>query len=105
MPRRVLMDTIIVFDFCAAQNTTCCWLTTMNKTVKVKKQKRRGAPCKPEGERLRDGRLTVNFPPSRLPQLKRVADAQGLAVATFLRMAIFNKLDELDQESGLGANP
>lgn len=70
----------------------------MNKNKAVKEPKGKPGPKpKPEEEQCRLGRFMVNIQPKRIPQLKRIVDSQGLSIAAFLRLAVYNKLDEIDR--------
>lgn len=68
-----------------------------NNEIKERVKGKTGPKPKPKEQLCREGRFMVNIPPVRIPQLKRVAAAQGLPMSSFMRQAIFNRLDDLDR--------
>lgn len=52
-------------------------------------------PKKPPGQRMRNGHIGVSFPPDRLDEVKSVAEANGLSVSAWVRLAIFQRLDAI----------
>lgn len=52
---------------------------------------------KDDGERLRDRRIVVPFPPNRADELKRVSEERYLSMSAFCRMLILRELDRIEK--------
>ena len=52
-------------------------------------------PKKPAEKRMRGTMIGVSFPPDRVAEVKAIADANGLTMSAWVRLAIFQRLDDL----------